>query len=145
MFQNLRDLFWNFVFYKFIFIFGILNVTQFSQLLLWSIWFSMFSFLRLMNQLSKDRFDYVSTILILTQPFSFSKIRFIIQHSLNCAEHLSVAGFFFSQLFNSLEAIARLLLVLSCVFKTRIGVMVIIDFFKLVIVSGTGCKRQYSK
>ena len=130
MFQNLRDLFWNFVFYKFIFIFGILNVTQFSQLLLWSIWFSMFSFLRLMNQLSKDRFDYVSTIftiLILTQPFSFSKIRFINQHSLNCAEHMSVAGFFISQLFNSLEAIARLLLVFSCVFKTRIGVMLIID------------------
>lgn len=58
--QQLRDKFWNFVFYKFIFIFGIINVQYIDEVLLWCSWFSLLGFLHLLSQLSKDRFEYLS-------------------------------------------------------------------------------------
>ena len=33
--QHLKDRFWNFVFYKFIFIFGVLNVQHLGEVLTW--------------------------------------------------------------------------------------------------------------
>lgn len=60
--QQLRDKFWNFVFYKFIFVFGIINVQYIDEVLLWCSWFSLLGFLHLLSQLSKDRFEYVSCI-----------------------------------------------------------------------------------
>jgi len=59
--QHLKDKFWNFIFYKFIFIFGVLNVQRVDEVVLWCLWFSMLIFLHLMVQLCKDRFEYVRT------------------------------------------------------------------------------------
>lgn len=61
--QHLKDKFWNFVFYKFIFIFGVINVQYIDEVLLWCSWFSLLGFLQLLSQLSKDRFEYVSNLI----------------------------------------------------------------------------------
>ncbi|RXN04641.1 E3 ubiquitin- ligase AMFR-like protein [Labeo rohita] len=58
--QHLKDKFWNFIFYKFIFIFGVLNVQRVEEVVLWCLWFSILIFLHLMVQLCKDRFEYLS-------------------------------------------------------------------------------------
>ncbi|CAH1778722.1 unnamed protein product [Owenia fusiformis] len=58
--QHIKDKFWNFVFYKFIFIFGVLNVQDMTEVVYWSAWFSILGFLHLLAQLCKDRFEYLS-------------------------------------------------------------------------------------
>ncbi|XP_076120743.1 E3 ubiquitin-protein ligase AMFR isoform X1 [Alosa pseudoharengus] len=58
--QHLKDKFWNFIFYKFIFIFGVLNVQSVEEVVLWCLWFAVLIFLHLMVQLCKDRFEYLS-------------------------------------------------------------------------------------
>uniref|UniRef100_A0A8K9XU79 E3 ubiquitin-protein ligase AMFR n=1 Tax=Oncorhynchus mykiss TaxID=8022 RepID=A0A8K9XU79_ONCMY len=58
--QHLKDKFWNFIFYKFIFIFGVLNVQMVEEVVMWCLWFSALVFLHLMVQLCKDRFEYLS-------------------------------------------------------------------------------------
>lgn len=58
--QHMKDKFWNFIFYKFIFVFGIVNVQYLHEIVLWVSWFSALGFLHLMQQLCKDRFEYVS-------------------------------------------------------------------------------------
>ena len=57
--QHLKEKFWNFIFYKFIFIFGVLNVHTLEEVLMWSLWFAVLIFLHLVVQLCKDRFEYV--------------------------------------------------------------------------------------
>uniref|UniRef100_A0A1L8DSF2 Putative e3 ubiquitin ligase n=1 Tax=Nyssomyia neivai TaxID=330878 RepID=A0A1L8DSF2_9DIPT len=58
--QHMKDKFWNFVFYKFIFVFGVVNVQFLNEVVLWVSWFSILGFLHLLSQLSKDRFEYLS-------------------------------------------------------------------------------------
>ncbi|EDV26081.1 uncharacterized protein TRIADDRAFT_24155, partial [Trichoplax adhaerens] len=58
--QHLKDKFWNFVFYKFIFIFGVLNVQKLSEVGMWCAWFSLVGFLHFFTQLCRDRFDYLT-------------------------------------------------------------------------------------
>lgn len=58
--QHLKDKFWNFLFYKFIFIFGVMNVQTMEEVVLWVAWFTVLGFFHLLTQLSKDRFEYVS-------------------------------------------------------------------------------------
>ncbi|KAK7115460.1 E3 ubiquitin-protein ligase AMFR-like isoform X2 [Littorina saxatilis] len=58
--QHLKDKFWNFVFYKFIFIFGVMNVQTMEEVVLWVAWFTCLGFLHLLVQLCKDRFEYLS-------------------------------------------------------------------------------------
>ncbi|XP_075045038.1 E3 ubiquitin-protein ligase AMFR isoform X1 [Mixophyes fleayi] len=58
--QHLKDKFWNFIFYKFIFIFGVLNVQHVEEVVLWFLWFAGLVFLHLMVQLCRDRFEYLS-------------------------------------------------------------------------------------
>ncbi|KAG7202775.1 hypothetical protein KM043_009943 [Ampulex compressa] len=58
--QHLKDKFWNFVFYKFIFVFGVLNVQYMDEVVLWWAWFTALGFLSLLSQLCKDRFEYLS-------------------------------------------------------------------------------------
>jgi len=60
--QHIKDKFWNFVFYKFIFVFGVMNVKHMDEAILWCTWFSVLGFLHLLAQLCKDRFEYVSTL-----------------------------------------------------------------------------------
>jgi len=57
-----KDKFWNFVFYKFIFIFGVMNAQEMEEIVLWCTWFSILGFLHILAQLCKDRFEYVSCI-----------------------------------------------------------------------------------
>jgi len=59
--QHMKDKFWNFVFYKFIFIFGIINVQSMLGVILWCSWFSVIGFLHIHTQLCQDRFEYLST------------------------------------------------------------------------------------
>lgn len=58
--QHLKDKFWNFIFYKFIFIFGIVNVQYVDEVLLWCSWFALLGFLQLLSLLASDRFEYLS-------------------------------------------------------------------------------------
>uniref|UniRef100_UPI0037E7B87B E3 ubiquitin-protein ligase AMFR n=1 Tax=Semicossyphus pulcher TaxID=241346 RepID=UPI0037E7B87B len=58
--QHLKDKFWNFIFYKFIFVFGVLNVQTVDEVVMWWLWFSVLVFLHLLVQLCKDRFEYLS-------------------------------------------------------------------------------------
>jgi len=60
--QHIKDKFWNFVFYKFIFVFGVINVQYMDEVVLWCSWFSVLGFLHLLAQLCKDRFEYVSNV-----------------------------------------------------------------------------------
>ncbi|CAK1553135.1 unnamed protein product [Leptosia nina] len=59
--QRLKDKFWNYVFYKFIFVFGVLNVQYMDEVLLWAGWFTLVGALQLLTQLTKDRFEYASS------------------------------------------------------------------------------------
>ncbi|XP_057318277.1 E3 ubiquitin-protein ligase AMFR-like isoform X2 [Microplitis mediator] len=58
--QHLKDKFGNFIFYKFIFVFGVLNVQYADEIVLWWAWFTALGFLGLLSQLCKDRFVYLS-------------------------------------------------------------------------------------
>lgn len=58
--QQIQDRFWNFIFYKFIFIFGVLNVQRFTEVMWWTAWFTLVGFFHLFTQLCKERFDYLS-------------------------------------------------------------------------------------
>ncbi|XP_028410123.1 E3 ubiquitin-protein ligase AMFR-like [Dendronephthya gigantea] len=57
--QHIKDKFWNFIFYKFIFIFGVLNVQQMNEAMLWCAWFTIIGFFQLFTQLCYDRFQYL--------------------------------------------------------------------------------------
>ncbi|XP_052251704.1 E3 ubiquitin-protein ligase AMFR-like isoform X2 [Dreissena polymorpha] len=58
--QHVKDKFWNFLFYKFIFVFGVMNVQTMEEVVLWVAWFTILGFYHLLTQLAKDRFEYVS-------------------------------------------------------------------------------------
>ncbi|XP_054710574.1 E3 ubiquitin-protein ligase AMFR-like [Uloborus diversus] len=58
--QHIKDKFWNFVFYKFIFIFGVVNVQYMDEIVVWCGWFSLIGAFHLLSQLCKDRFEYLS-------------------------------------------------------------------------------------
>ncbi|KAG5450998.1 Autocrine motility factor receptor [Clonorchis sinensis] len=56
---NIRENFSNFIFYKVVFVYGILNVDALHELLLWAGWFSILGFLHLLTGLAKDRLEYI--------------------------------------------------------------------------------------
>lgn len=58
--QLLRDKFWNFLLYKFIFVFSVINVQYMDELLLWCAWFSVLGFMFLLVYLCKERFSYLT-------------------------------------------------------------------------------------
>lgn len=58
--QHMRDKFWNFVFYRFIFVFGVMNVQEMQEMLCWCVWFAVLGTLLLTEQLCKDRFQFLS-------------------------------------------------------------------------------------
>ena len=59
--QHMRDKFWNFVFYKFIFVLGVLNVQEMQEMMCWCVWFALLGTLLLTEQLCKDRFQLLSS------------------------------------------------------------------------------------
>ncbi len=70
--QRTKDKFWNYAFYKFCFLFGVLGLENLNELVLWICWFSVLSFALLFCQLSKDRFELVSFSLYINFIFLFS-------------------------------------------------------------------------
>lgn len=58
--QHIKDQFWNFIFLKFIFIFGVLNLENLNDVIMWCTWFSIIGFLSIHCQICKDRFEYLS-------------------------------------------------------------------------------------
>uniref|UniRef100_A0A0X3Q6B8 E3 ubiquitin-protein ligase AMFR n=1 Tax=Schistocephalus solidus TaxID=70667 RepID=A0A0X3Q6B8_SCHSO len=56
---HIRDRFWNFVFYKIIFMYGVLKVQSIQEITLWVAWSSVLGFLYLLSRLLKDRLDFV--------------------------------------------------------------------------------------
>jgi len=56
----LQDKFWNLVFYKFIFVFGVMDVQSLNEALIWVSWFTVIAFLLLLTKLCKDRFEFLS-------------------------------------------------------------------------------------
>jgi len=57
--NSAKDKFWNFVFYKFIFVFGVINVQKADQVMAWAAWFSILAFLVVMTKISKLRYDHL--------------------------------------------------------------------------------------
>ncbi|OTF76745.1 E3 ubiquitin-protein ligase AMFR-like protein, partial [Euroglyphus maynei] len=57
--QLLRDKFWNFLLYKFIFVFSVINVQYMDELILWCAWFSILGFMFLLTNLCKERFSFL--------------------------------------------------------------------------------------
>ncbi|UJR08649.1 hypothetical protein I4U23_012908 [Adineta vaga] len=58
--QRIKDKFWNYAFYKFCFLFGVLGLENLNELALWISWFSIIAFTISFCQLSKDRFELLS-------------------------------------------------------------------------------------
>ena len=58
--QHLRERFWNFVFYKFVFLFGILNVQAMFTFICWLGWFTILGLTHIGLQLCFDRFEFVA-------------------------------------------------------------------------------------
>lgn len=58
--QRIKDKFWNYAFYKFCFLFGVLGLENLNELILWISWFSIISFGILFCQLAKERFELLS-------------------------------------------------------------------------------------
>lgn len=72
--QHIKDQFWNFLFLKFIFIFGVLNLENLNEVVFWCVWFSVIGFLSIHCQICKDRFEYVNVTKYL---FSFYILNFM--------------------------------------------------------------------
>ncbi|VVC96503.1 unnamed protein product [Leptidea sinapis] len=64
--QRAKDKLWNYVFNKFMFVFGVLNVTFLDEVLLWLAWSSLVAALMLLTQLCKDRAEYGAALLLET-------------------------------------------------------------------------------
>lgn len=58
--QLLRDRFWNFLIYKFIFVFSVINVQYMDELVLWCAWFSVLGFILVLTLLCTERFNYLT-------------------------------------------------------------------------------------
>jgi len=58
--QRLKEKFWNYAFYKFCFLFGVLGLENLNELVLWISWFSVLAFILIFCQLAKDRFELLS-------------------------------------------------------------------------------------
>ncbi|CAH8476543.1 unnamed protein product [Schistosoma turkestanicum] len=56
--SHIRENFSSFIFYKVVFIYGILHVEALHELLLWATWFTILGFLRLLTGLIRDRSQY---------------------------------------------------------------------------------------
>ena len=82
--QRLKDKFWNYAFYKFCFLFGVLGLENLNELVLWVSWFSVLAFALLFCQLAKDRFELVSAFSFIQRQSFFrltsyrSPLRFVV-------------------------------------------------------------------
>ena len=58
--ENIQDTFWNFVFHKSIFVFGVLNVQDMLNLICWMGWLGVLGSLHILTQLCTDRSNDIS-------------------------------------------------------------------------------------
>eukprot|EP00111_Clytia_hemisphaerica_P020578 TCONS_00060600-protein len=65
--QHLQEKFWNFIFYKVIFVFGVISAQSLHEVLCWATWFSLLGFLSIFLQLCKDRYEHVTSTPNMTQ------------------------------------------------------------------------------
>uniref|UniRef100_A0A915IZF6 E3 ubiquitin-protein ligase AMFR n=1 Tax=Romanomermis culicivorax TaxID=13658 RepID=A0A915IZF6_ROMCU len=75
--QQMRDRFWNFIFYKFVFVFGVMNVQFFDEVFLWSIWFAVSGFFYLLTCLAQDRYKYVASSPLTAKPSNLRILVFL--------------------------------------------------------------------
>ncbi|XP_067296433.1 E3 ubiquitin-protein ligase AMFR [Pseudorasbora parva] len=87
--QNLKGKIRNFLFYKFIFLFGVLNVQTERELAMWCIWCSALLFLQLLAQLCKDRFEYLLSSSIMSLG-SHMRVLLVLMCLLVCSGGLTV-------------------------------------------------------
>ncbi|CAF1366377.1 unnamed protein product [Adineta steineri] len=71
--QRIKDKFWNYAFYKFCFLFGVLGLENLNELILWISWFYILAVALLFCQLTKDRFELLSISISIPHQ-SFKKI-----------------------------------------------------------------------
>lgn len=90
--QHLKDKFWNFIFYRFIFIFGVLNVQTVEEVVIWCLWFAVLVFLHLMVQLCKDRFEYLSFSPTTTMSSHVRVLSLLVSMLLSCCGLAVVCG-----------------------------------------------------
>lgn len=91
--QHLKDKFWNFLFYKFIFIFGVMNVQSMEEVVLWVAWFTILGFFHLLTQLCKDRFEYLSFSPMTSSWVHVRLLSLLCFIFLSCSGLLVVCGF----------------------------------------------------
>uniref|UniRef100_A0A914VJW7 E3 ubiquitin-protein ligase synoviolin-like TPR repeats domain-containing protein n=1 Tax=Plectus sambesii TaxID=2011161 RepID=A0A914VJW7_9BILA len=95
--QQLRDRFWNFVFHKFVFVFGVLNATYVDEVVLWTFWFMSVGLVYLLTSLAQDRFKYMSSAAPASNPSV--QYRLVVMASCCCLAALgllvvSIAGWY---------------------------------------------------
>jgi len=107
--QSIHEKFWNFVFYKVIFVFGVINAQTMVEVAHWMAWFSMFGFWKIFGQLCSDRFDFIMSsptlsrkpntkllILIIVIILSSASMSVAAFHS-EFAENLNIFGFMLAE------------------------------------------------
>ncbi|VEL21305.1 unnamed protein product [Protopolystoma xenopodis] len=57
--EHIRENFWTFLFYKLVFIYGVLNVESLHELLLWAGWSSSLGFLQILTGLVRQRVEFL--------------------------------------------------------------------------------------
>jgi hypothetical protein len=71
--EKVKDQFWNLVFYKVVFVFGVVNVGEVEEAVGWCFFVSLIGFLHLARTLSQERHSYVRTISTHHPTFSQTK------------------------------------------------------------------------
>lgn len=125
--QHIKDKFWNFVFYKFIFIFGVLNVQEMDEIILWCSWFSVLGFLHILAQLCKDRFEYFSSSPATPATTHFKVLLLLTVIHITCLTLLGIAilvGYFYTGVntFAFMAAECLLLLIKTLYVIVRYGI-----------------------
>jgi hypothetical protein len=64
--ESIKDQFWNLVFYKVVFVFGVVHVQDVEDAVGWCIFVSLIGFLQLARQLCQDRHNYVSYYIMIS-------------------------------------------------------------------------------
>jgi hypothetical protein len=57
--QLMQDRLLNFIFFKFVFVFGVLNTQYFDELILWSIWYMAVALVYTLSLVAHNRYKYV--------------------------------------------------------------------------------------
>ncbi|OQV14737.1 E3 ubiquitin-protein ligase AMFR [Hypsibius exemplaris] len=58
--QHIRERLWNYAFYKFIFVFGVVNVESVEEMIIWLDWFVILGYIHFLIVLSRDRCEYMT-------------------------------------------------------------------------------------